>query len=96
MLDKIKVAGIDYDVVLKDLSTRNDDEIQLGFCIYSENKIEINDQVHVERQKQTLIHEMMHAIFQEAGIEDDEDIVNRLGLVLYQVLKDNDFSWLNI
>ena len=59
-----------------------------------DNLIEINDKIHKTRQDQTLVHELTHAMFFEAGLEDEEDLVNRLGLILYQVLKDNDFSWL--
>ncbi|MFN0604407.1 ImmA/IrrE family metallo-endopeptidase [Facklamia hominis] len=96
MLEKVKVGGIDYQVVLKDLDTRSDDQTgqQLGWCVVGDNLIEINSKAHETRQDQTLIHELTHAMFFEAGIEDDEDLVNRLGLILYQLLKDNDFSWL--
>lgn len=96
MLDKIKVGGIDYQVVLKDLDTRGDDKNgqQLGWCVMGDNLIEINEKIHKTRQDQTLIHELTHAMFFEAGLEDEEELVNRLGLILYQVLKDNDFSWL--
>jgi len=47
-----------------------------------------------DKKEQTLLHEMLHACFNEAGFdEQDEDVVNRLGIVLYQVLKDNNLSF---
>jgi len=41
------------------------------------------------RKEQTFVHELTHAIFYEAGVEEqDEDMINRVSLVLHQVLKD--------
>ena len=98
MLEKVKIGGMTYEVVLKDLKTRNDDYqgMQLGWHILPDNLIEINSEVCKERREQTLVHEIMHGVMNEAGLnlEDEEDIVNRISLVLYQVLKDNDFSFL--
>lgn len=95
MIDKIKIGGIDYKIKLLDLSSRNEGEhgVSMGFCVYQENTIEINKHLHPERQKQTIIHEMVHAMFCEVGIDQDEDTVNRLGNILHQVLKENNFSW---
>ena len=96
MLDKIKVGGINYQVELVDLTTQRDEEIgwQLGYCHFHKDLIEINSMISEQRQRQTLVHEMMHAIYEEAGVEQDEGNVDALAKVLYQVLKDNDFSWL--
>lgn len=98
MIDKIKVAGITYNVGLGEFpQTKNDNIVKWGEIDYDIAEIKINNELAQERQHQTLIHEMVHAMFCEAGIsvEDEEDVVNRLGLVLYQVLKDNDFSWVS-
>ena len=96
MLDKIKVGGMDYEVVFKELDST--DGVQLGWCDYAKSKIEINNHnVSEQKQKQTVIHELTHAIMHEAGVgfgDDEERVVNHIGLVLHQVLKDNDFSWL--
>ena len=96
MLDKIKVGGIAYDVEFKELDST--DGVQLGWCDYAKSKIEINNHnVSEQKQEQTIINEMTHAIIHEAGLDlgdDEEDVVNKVGLVLHQVLKDNDFNWL--
>ena len=96
MLESVKVGGINYKVELVDLTTQRDDEIgwQLGYCHFHKDLIEINSMISEQRQRQTLVHEMMHAIYEEAGVEQDEGNVDALAKVLYQVLKDNDFSWL--
>ena len=96
MIDKIKVGGICYDVEFKELDSM--DGIQLGWCEYAKSKIEINNHnISIQKQEQTIIHEMTHAIIHEAGLdfgEDEESIVNHISLTLHQVLKDNDFGWL--
>lgn len=48
------------------------------------------------KKEQVLIHELLHACIAEAGFdEQDEDVVNRVSIVLYQVLKDNAFDFSN-
>ena len=95
MVEEIKIGGIDYTVDFLNLSSRLDEThgMSMGFCVFDKNLIEVNENIHIERQKQTIIHEMVHAMFFEIGIDQDEDTVNRLGIILHQVLKDNDFSW---
>jgi hypothetical protein len=42
------------------------------------------------RKEQTFVHELLHACFKEAGYdEQDEEMIDRVSTVLYQVLKDN-------
>lgn len=96
MIDKLKVGGIVYDVEFKELDAESG--VQLGWCNYVKSKFEINNHnVSVQKQEQTIIHEMTHAIIHESGLgfgDDEERIVNHISLTLHQVLKDNDFSWL--
>ena len=95
MLDKIKIGGIVYEVEFKELEAESG--VQLGWCNYAKSKLEINNHnINLQKQEQTLIHEMTHAIMHEAGVgfgDDEERVVNHVGLILHQVLKDNDFSW---
>ena len=96
MIDKIKVGGIVYDVEFNELDAESG--IQLGWCNYAKSKFEINNHnVSVQKQEQTIVHEMTHAIIHEGGLDfgdDEERIVNHISLTLHQVLKDNDFGWL--
>ena len=95
MVEQMKIGGMVYDIEFKELEA--DEGVQLGWCKRAQALLEINNHnINEQLQQQTLIHEMTHAIFYEAGLdlENEEDIVNRVALVLYQVLKDNDFSWL--
>lgn len=91
-MDKVKIGGIVYSVEIKeDLvgHTGNWGETNL-----KKTTIALDSNMSKQRTDQTLVHEIVHGIFEEAGFEQDEDKVNRLGIVLYQVLQDNDFSFL--
>ena len=97
MLKKIRVGGIDYDVSVKDLSHCDPPElIRLGNHNEADMKIEISDRLPRQKRNQTFIHEMLHAVVCESGavIGNEEDVVNQMGLVLYQVLRDNDLSFI--
>lgn len=91
-MEKIKIGGITYDIEYKDTIDVNGDLNYFGTCDKKQAKIEISTLANKQRQEQTLVHEILHAVFYEAGIvlDNEEDIVNRVSLVLYQVLKDND------
>lgn len=97
LVDKIIVGGIEYAVEFKELEC--DGGVQLGYCRIPIATLEINNHnISEQIQKQTIIHEMTHAIMHEAGVDlgdDEERVVNHMSLVLYQVLKDNDFSWIH-
>ncbi|GAW63414.1 hypothetical protein FC65_GL000663 [Ligilactobacillus acidipiscis DSM 15836] len=87
----IKVGGIHYEIFEKEIVENDPNEY--GVCVYADNHIEIKSGLSDERKTQTLIHELLHAIFFEAGYEDhDEKMVDQLSLVLNQVLKENDLA----
>ncbi|MDD9312657.1 ImmA/IrrE family metallo-endopeptidase [Cytobacillus firmus] len=85
---KVKVAGIDY--VVNQVGEISNNPFQMGEIIYQKSLIQIKHGMSEDKKEQTLVHELLHACFNEAGFEDqDEDMINRVGIVLYQVLKDN-------
>ncbi|WP_425203994.1 ImmA/IrrE family metallo-endopeptidase [Priestia megaterium] len=86
--DYIKVAGITYKVQEVDgiLEKFN----ILGQINYHKGIIELDTELPLDRKEQTFIHEVLHAVFKEAGYdEQDEEMIDRVSMVLYQVLKDN-------
>lgn len=95
-VEKVKVGGVTYEIQRAESVEVNQDKNYYGVCNYREAVIEISNTVNRQRQDQTLIHEIMHAVFYEAGIEleNEETVVNQASLILHQVLKDNDFSFL--
>ncbi|MGM0776926.1 MAG: ImmA/IrrE family metallo-endopeptidase [Bacillota bacterium] len=86
--DKVKVAGIDYAVIQVD--EIDNSPLQMGQILYQKSLIQIKHGMSEDKKEQTLVHELLHACFNEAGFEEqDEDMINRVSIVLYQVLKDN-------
>ena len=59
-------------------------------------RILIDNTVHPSLQEETLVHEVLHAIINISGVgvgwehDEEERIVQGMGALLYQVLKDND------
>lgn len=91
---KIIVAGIGYEITEVDTVVINGSTEYAGSIDYSNSEIELLKSLSKTKKEQTLVHEVLHACFHEAGFnEQDEDVVNRVGIVLYQVLKDNDLSF---
>lgn len=91
---QIKVGAITYKVEEKETVIIRDNKNYLGSCNYDKQEIEIMADLGKQRKEDVFIHELTHAIFEGAGYdEQDEDQVNRIGKVLYQVLKDNQLSF---
>ncbi|QHZ45870.1 hypothetical protein [Bacillus sp. NSP9.1] len=87
-----RVGGVDYSVELvPDLNRLH----QLwGQVTYQDTNIQIEKGLSPSRINNVLIHELTHAIFNEAGfMEQDEDVINRVAAVLHSVLRDNDFGF---
>ena len=57
-----------------------------------ENVILINDSIHESRKKETLIHEVLHAIFYNYGLEHKENLIDAISNGLFQ-LGVGDFLW---
>lgn len=88
----VKVGGIDYQIEVVDHLPHEDAGYKWGECDYQKAKIQLWKELSKQKRKQTFIHELTHAIFHEAGIDDqDEDQINRVAIVLHQVLLDNKF-----
>lgn len=86
--NKVKVAGIDYEV--REVEELDFDPMHLGDCIYQQSLIRIKQGMSKDKKEQTFVHELLHACFHEAGFdEQDEDTINRVAIVLHQVLKEN-------
>lgn len=83
-----KIGGVNYKVAeVKGLAKEHG---ILGQILYDELLIKIDADLPQDRKEETFIHEVLHGVFFEAGYtEQDEDMINRVGKVLYQVLKEN-------
>lgn len=87
---KIKIGPYTYTVDLYPDSTVSDH----GACVYSHQTIFLNPSQHAERAGDTLLHEVLHAIWDLAGFDTmpdlhEETIVRSYASWLTAVLKDN-------
>lgn len=91
--ETVKVGSVNYEVAIVPYVEIDGDRNYQGVCDFKNTQINILSDISNERKEQTFIHELTHAVFYEAGFEEqDEDMINRLGKVLHQVLKDNRLS----
>ena len=92
-MDKVKIGGIVYEIEkITDLQGKTG---EWGHIEYKTCRIVLDDSASQQIEDQTLIHEITHGILVEAGyINHEEEQADRIGKILYQVLVDNDFSWL--
>ncbi|HHB1925702.1 TPA: ImmA/IrrE family metallo-endopeptidase [Bacillus cereus] len=86
--DYWKIGGVKYKIVqVKGLAKEHG---VIGQILYDDLIIKIDADLPADRHEETFIHEMLHGVFFETGYtEQDEDMINRVGKVLYQVIKDN-------
>ncbi len=90
---KIRIGSVDYTVEKTDEYLKLDGEQCLGIIDYEIQTIKIANNIqHNQRQEQTFLHEVIHAITKEFKIdfsEEEEVIVDKLALGLHQVIRDN-------
>lgn len=86
----ISVAGMTYTIVYGDKMIQNEDKC--GECHNQTGSIRIAVGMGEDMTVNTVIHEVLHAIYHCYGIEDkdeEERVVNTMATGLFQVLKDN-------
>jgi hypothetical protein len=88
-----RIGAVDYTVELVPKLAHLHEV--LGQVSYDDTNIQLEADMSPARCNDVLVHELLHAIFFEAGYgEQDEDTINRVGHVLAQVLRDNDFGFM--
>lgn len=68
---------------------RMDSEEEYGICDFSKTEILVNRDFGKDHQKDTVIHEIVHAIDEDLDLGFSEKQVRNLGCALYQVFKAN-------
>ena len=92
MLNEIKIMGIPFKIVEKAVVCKGESGITRGAIDFSNDTIEIDEELSAERKEQVIIHEVIHAIFDLIGDEEltkDERTVQSLSAALYCVIKEN-------
>lgn len=93
---KLRIGGLDWTVEFN--KERTDDDNAHGITHLRTQKIYLSPEDTVQKQEQTLIHEMMHALWWQAGLTEregikkaEEELITSLSFGVYQVLRDNGF-----
>lgn len=90
---KIRVGPCDWDVVLKDEFLDDDDDIQLGAATISDLEIGIRKDINKQIEQETLMHEVLHAVFAQSGVDlshnKEERVVAAISPYLLMLLRDN-------
>lgn len=89
MLNKVKIGNLIYNVYYQSL------EGDIGTCDPDSLTIRIDCSLPESRARETLLHEILHACCDFAGLNDDhtyseEEIISRLSPILHSVLSEND------
>lgn len=90
-MTQIKIGGINYSVIKKNNLEDNNEPVW-GMVSYENSNIYIRKNLSLQKQRQTIIHEALHAMLHESGLDDyanDEKIVTPLGNVLFEFINDN-------
>ena len=91
MNETLIVGGTPYEVI--EVEVIDNDPMIWGQTVYEKHQLLIKQGLDDVRKRQTIIHELLHAIFFESGYaEHEEEIVNRLGITLsaIKLVKEND------
>lgn len=88
--ETVKIGGHILDVI----TTNNADYIEcdtIGKTTLAKNVIYLNASYPLSRREEAFLHEMIHNCIYDLdhGAEQDEALVERLGTLLYAIVKDN-------
>lgn len=90
-MKSVKVGPITYEVVLVD--DLHDGTTKLdGWVRYAECVVRLDSRLSPQSMRQTLWHEILHALVTQGGLKQDERYVDVLAYGIMEVLQDN--PWL--
>lgn len=92
----VKIGGTIYEIKNTPYSFDDDKTTVMGDIdqVAAKIKINLDHSIAKVRKQQSLIHEILHGMLFEAGYEEeiDEQLIKRLSMVMYQVVKENDLA----
>jgi hypothetical protein len=86
--DKVKIGGINYNVIYTDVVDATNRNID-GQIIYDKQEIRLLKTMPAEYMECVFLHEIIHGAFDFCNIDNNEDVVRRLSTAMYQIVKDN-------
>ena len=89
---EINIGGHDYRIIELPLQHEDESKELYGRHMVKENIILINEDIHPSRKEETLVHEILHAIFFNYGLEHEERLIDAISNGLFQ-LGVGDYLW---
>jgi Zn-dependent peptidase ImmA (M78 family) len=89
---KLNIGGHEYTIEERTLKASDSTKELYGSHLVKDNVIFINKDIAQSRRRETLIHEVLHAVFYNRGIEHDEPLIETLSNGLHQ-LGIGDYLW---
>tara|TARA_Y100000356_G_scaffold69951_1_gene57593 strand:+ start:867 stop:1187 length:321 start_codon:yes stop_codon:yes gene_type:complete len=89
---EINIGGHDYKIIELPLQHEDESKELYGRHMVKENIILINEDIHQSRKEETLVHEILHAIFFNYGLEHEERLIDAISNGLFQ-LGVGDYLW---
>jgi Zn-dependent peptidase ImmA (M78 family) len=90
MIKKLKTALGTWDVYsAKIIDINKGDEDDFGLCVAKRMHIVIRDDLSPDMERQTLLHELVHVIETQCGIQLPETTVDSFATHLLYILRNN-------
>lgn len=90
--DNIRIGSTDYEIQRTINPIIMDGKACYGTIDYDFGIIKLNESIQGQQQlEKTFLHEVLHGMLREQNIivEDEEEIVEKLAISLYQLIRDN-------
>jgi len=85
----VTVCGIDYEIIVQPFIAHNN-ETAYGMCHEETCTIEVREGMPLQRLKEVLLHEVLHAVSNETNIDLNENQVHNLAIQILDVLRRNE------
>lgn len=92
----IKMGAVEYEVQERDFTERDyhNGMVSYGYIYHKPGVIEVSQDLCDSQKKITLIHELIHGIFQQYSydeLDNDEKLIEVLAISFRQLLSDDTF-----
>ena len=84
---KVKISWKKLPIIFSNRTLVNNGNICSGIC--KDDRLEINTTYPIDVQRETLLHEVIHALDHTYGFDFSEDQVNGLSNALFETLREN-------
>tara|TARA_R110000824_G_scaffold151672_1_gene322717 strand:- start:39 stop:365 length:327 start_codon:yes stop_codon:yes gene_type:complete len=85
ILGEISIGGHVYKIVVQELKHEDPKKTLYGRHSVDDNIIYISDSIVTSRKEETLIHEVLHAIFYNTGLDHNEHQIEAISNGLFQL-----------